>query len=203
MCDAAALAPASLRPDLAMHTGLPASAALASRAVKRGAFFTPSMYRQTTSVNGSSIRYSKKSLRSRSAWLPTEMVDEKPAPISTPREIIAPIIAPLWLARPMPPLGSDSIDPITTPVVAQRLCCVFIRPMQFGPIRRMPPARAMATSASSCARPAGPASAKPAVMHSAHFTPLATHSSTVFFTCAWGTSRIARSTSPGHSSTDA
>ena len=43
VCEAAALAPASLRPDLAMHTGLPAAAARSSRAVKRGASFTPSM----------------------------------------------------------------------------------------------------------------------------------------------------------------
>ena len=202
VCEAAALAPASLRPDLAMHTGLPAAAARASSAVKRGAFLTPSMYRQTTSVSGSSIRYSKKSFRSMSAWLPTDTALEKPAPTSTPREIMAPISAPLWLARPMPPRGNSVSVPITTPVVAHRLWWAFIRPMQLGPISRTPPARARATRASSSARPSGPVSAKPAVMHSAQPTPLATQSSTAARTCWRGTRRMARSTGPGQSRTD-
>lgn len=67
-----------------------------------------------TCVAGSSIKYSKKSQSSRSAWLPTETHELNPAPISKPRMSIDPIKAPLWLTSPMLPDGRCVMVPSAT-----------------------------------------------------------------------------------------
>ena len=75
---------------------------------------------------------------------------------------------------------------------------VFIRPMQFGPIRRAPAARTFSNIARSDARPSSLVSPNPALITTSPRTPLARHSSTTCATCAAGTAMTATSTGARH-----
>jgi hypothetical protein len=74
-------------------------------------------------------------------------------------------------------------------------------PRQLGPMIRMPRSRARSVTRCCKARPSSSTSAKPALKMMAARTPSSAHSSSTPSTSAAGTLTIARSTSPGTSST--
>ena len=73
----------------------------------------------------------------------------------------------------------------------------FCMPMQFGPIRRMPCRRALATMRASTAAPFGPVSLKPAVITTTPPTRFRAHCARVRGTSSFGTAITARSTRSG------
>ena len=99
--------------------------------------------------------------------------------------------APLWL-RMVTPEKADStllmrVKEATSPARASR------KPMQFGPISRMPAPRAMATISRCMAAPSGPASAKPELSTTAARAPASADWRTAATTPAAGTATMARS----------
>ena len=84
--------------------------------------------------------------------------------------------------RAMRPAGSVSASSAALTEQAMR-AFRFTTPMEFGPSRRSPAARAVATSRSCSARPSGPASAKPSARTQAAGMPLAATALTTPSTC--------------------
>ncbi len=82
---------------------------------------------------------------------------------------------------------NEATWPVPTPTV----------PMQFGPTRRMAPARARRSTSACSAAPPAPVSAKPADATTATGTPAATQSSTADGTRSAATISRARSTGLG------
>ena len=80
---------------------------------------------------------------------------------------------------------------------------VLSTPMQFGPTRRIPAARARSRRRRSTARPSAPVSAKPAVITTTPRTPDRAHSSIASSTAAAGTATTARSIETGRMWTSA
>ena len=74
-------------------------------------------------------------------------------------------------------------------------------PRQFGPMTRIPLARASVTSSRCAASPSGPVSAKPLDTTTRPRTPFWVHCSTTSRTVLAGVATTARSTSSGMSST--
>ena len=97
--------------------------------------------------------------------------------------------APLWLIKPTLPRRA-----MVVANVAFRPEVGLITPRQFGPMIRMFPRRACASSWRSNSTPAGPVSLNPAEMTMAPFTPTSTHSRIMFGTVIAGVTTTARST---------
>ena len=83
--------------------------------------------------------------------------------------------------------------------VALRPVSGLITPRQFGPMMRMRPRRASASTFASSSTPAGPVSLKPAEMMIAFGTPPSTHSPIIAGTVGAGVTMTARSTGSGTS----
>src|SRR4030043_923700 len=77
------------------------------------------------------------------------------------------------------------------------------KPMQLGPMKRIPPFLAILKTSSCSFLPSSPISAKPAEIIPPAFTPLATHSSMTEATMGAGIQKTARPTGPGISATRA
>ncbi len=105
---------------------------------------------------GSSSQYCSRSLPETSERLPTEAKDETPRPRRWAASSSATPMAPDWQKIPNPPRSGG-----TGASEAFSGCSgsVLIRPNAFGPITRMPAARAWRTSARWRSRPSGPVSA--------------------------------------------
>jgi hypothetical protein len=100
--------------------------------------------------------------------------------------------APLWLRNATLPLLA-----IPEAKVALSPETGFITPRQFGPITRIFPRRAAASTCRSSSTPAGPISLNPAEMMMAPFTPTSTQSLMTPTTFAAGVTTTARSTFSG------
>ena len=148
-----------------------------------------------TRVFGSWSMYSMRSQTPRSDWLPSDTQTLKPMPVSWARSNIETISAPLWLTRPTWPRGISS-DSSTRDDVRASGCQGLMRPMQLGPIIRMPAARASRAISASRRAPSGPASAKPVVMTTAQRTPARPHSRSAGRRTSRPTAKSATSTGP-------
>ena len=107
--------------------------------------------------------------------------------------------APLWDTKPTVPAGTSARPKVA---VSEISGSELTTPMQFGPTSRIPLARQTSSSSPSRASPAGPASAKPAVMTSSADTPASPQLRATSGTLAAGTATIARSTGSGMSLID-
>ncbi len=148
---------------------------------------------------GSSSQYCSRSLPETSARLPTEAKEETPSPRRCAASSSATPIAPDWQKIPnRPAIGSAGASEALSGCSG----AVLTRPNAFGPITRIPAARAWRTSARCRSRPSEPVSAYPAVTTTSPCTPCAPHSATTAGTACTGTATTARSTGPGISSTE-
>ncbi len=147
---------------------------------------------------GSSSQYCNRSLPLTSARLPADTnvdspIARRPADWSAARPR-----APASEKNPARPLGGSA----SANVALSRISgAVLMTPRQFGPITRIPLARAVATSARSAARPAAPCSLNPPDMTTSPRTRLRAHSSITCATAGAGTASTARSMSSGTSLT--
>ena len=149
-------------------------------------------------MRGSCSQNSSRSLAVMSARLPTETKDETPTPFAAARSIRARPSAPLWVTKPMSPVGGS-----LGAKVALRRCAgsVLRMPRQLGPTSLMPASRQMSSNSRSRRAPSGPASAKPADRTTRARAPATAHSRATARTAAAGTAITARSTAPAISST--
>ena len=145
-------------------------------------------------MSGSCSQYSSRSLPETSALLPTLMKWRMPMPrlrawsrMATPR-------APDCDEKATLPAGGQTGAKVASSCTSGS---VFTRPRQLGPTRRMPKRRARRSTSSCSARPAGPTSAKPALITTRAWTPLRPQSSTASATWSLGTASTARSTGSG------
>ena len=107
---------------------------------------------------------------------------ENPIPRAAPRAMMAPIIEPdceTKASRPGSSVGASQAAFTVQAMPAFR----FITPMEFGPSRRSPARRAVASSRACSAWPSGPASAKPSARMQAAGMPLAATASITPSTC--------------------
>ena len=149
-----------------------------------------------TRVSGSSAAASRTSDSVRSAWLPSVAKSEKPTRRSRAQSRIAVASAPECERNAMPPASGM---PGANVALSRREG--RIQPRQFGPSTRMG-CCSQARSSASRARPASPASRKPAEITTAPPTPLATHSLSAGRTAGAGTAITARSTGPSTARSD-
>ncbi len=199
VCEAAALAPAAVRPDFTARMGL---VAVTRRAIctKRFGFPKLSRYIRMTLVRSSCSQYSSRSLPETSALFPSEANIDRPSPRSRIAASTASPSAPDCDEKAMFP-GSGVVDE----KVACRLMegSVLMTPMQLGPTMRIPYFLETASSADSSDAPDSPISLNPAVITMRPRTPFRPQDSAAATACWLGTTRMARSTGPGMSSTEA
>ena len=96
VCEAAAMAPRSDRPDLMTTTGI-FWVVFLTASMSRSPSRTPSMYIKTIFVWGSVTRYSRRSASSTSVLFPTETMAERPMFSTEVLPIMATPRAPLWV----------------------------------------------------------------------------------------------------------
>ena len=126
-------------------------------------------------MSGSSTMVSATSATVRSHSFPIETIFAKPIPRSPPREMKVPNRLPDCEMTEYPPAGNSGSSMMVLAVSASDGLIPMI-PMQFGPIRRTPPARAISTISSCRARPFSPTSAKLAVKMVAMEAPISAQS---------------------------
>ena len=189
VCEAAACCPAAERPACTVSTGIWCATRRAVRANLRG-LPNDSMYKMASRVTPSCSHHSSMSLLETSSLLPTDANEEMPMPSrdSWPAS-----------AKPSPP------DCVTSPAVpgcgwvaanvASRPEPGTAMPKQFGPTRRIPWRRQIASKSAD----AGASS--PAVITTMAFTPLAPQASATSMTPAGGMAITARSGASGNSAT--
>ncbi len=191
-------------PPCTTTSGLTAAVRRASRVNLRGLPIV-SRYIRATSVSGSSYQYCRTSLPETSARLPADTkVDTPVTPVTPPprrcsRDSSAMPMAPDCANRPMRPgRGISGAREALRRTSGE----VLTIPKAFGPMIRMPYARACRTRARWRSRPSGPLSAYPAEMTTRPCTPCSPHSVTTSGTCSAGTATTARSTGPSMSRTE-
>ncbi len=198
VCDAAARAPAAVRPDLTASTGF---LRVTRRQIcrKRSGLPKLSRYIRMTRVCASSSQHSSRSLPETSALLPRDTNIDRPRPRS-------PSIA--RIASPRAPDCEENATLPATGSLAEKEACsrtagsMFMIPMQLGPTIRILNFLARSTTSRSIAAPAAPVSLKPAVMMTIDCTPLRPQDSTAPSTAGRGTAITARSIGSGMASTD-
>ncbi len=196
VCDAAARAPARLRPLRMARIGFERATRPATRANLRG-LPNDSRYSSTTSVSGSSSQNSSRSFDETSALLPIDTNADRPRPRCSDCSSSARPSAPLCDEKATRPAGNAR-----RANVALRRFPVDAMPRQFGPIRRAPWARTSASSSSWRATPSVPVSANPAeTTHSARI-PARSAERAASITCSPGTQITASSTGSGISPTE-
>ncbi len=154
VCEEAARAPSSVRPDLTIRIGFFRPIRLAI-SVKRRGLPNDSRYMQMTFVSGSSSQCSSRSLPLTSALLPIETNWVSPMPSVAATFRIATPSAPDWLTKPIEPGRAWVGEKVASSEISG---AVLITPMQLGPIIRTPAARTRALSFISSARPSAPVS---------------------------------------------
>ena len=187
------------RPDFTATIGLDREVRRAIRLNLRG-LPMDSRYSSSTSVAGSSSQYWIRSLPLTSARLPAETKVDSPRPRDTIVSSSATPSAPDWLKKPIRPRPGITGD---SDALSDTAGSVLSTPRQFGPITRIPLARARVTRVRCSCRPAPPTSANPDETTTRPSTPFAAQSSATSRTAAGGTATSARSTSPGMSLTRA
>jgi hypothetical protein len=185
-----------LRPDFTATIGFVLATRCDSHELPRIA--ERSRYNAMTDVAMSLSRYRSRSLPEMSALLPTDTKLEMPMPrraLSSTNERPS---APDWVMKAtLPGIGSTGANVAFIRIEAS----VLARPMQLGPITRMPYFRAVFTSDASTARPSLPSSANPELMITMPPTCAAPHSAITPATASAGTAMIARSGGVGVSPT--
>ena len=149
---------------------------------------------------GSSSQNCIRSLADTSARLPAETKVDRPKPRRITVSSSGMPSAPDWEKKPIRPRPGITGD---SEALSDRAGSVLMTPRQFGPITRIPLARASATSSRCSSRPSGPASANPPLTTTRPSTPWPAQSRTTSSTWAAGTATSARSTGPGRSATEA
>ena len=174
-------------------TGLVRPSRRAIRANLRG-LPKPCRCSTTTSVRASACQCCSRSLPDTSARSPIDTNADSPSERRSASARKVPASAPDWDRTPTRPTGGA----VPAKVACRRIAgSVLTTPMAFGPISRMPPARASRTTSSSRARPSGPASAKPPDTTTRPRTRLSAQARTTSATSAAGTAMTARSTASG------
>jgi hypothetical protein len=173
-------------------------ASATSRVADRKARASPtvSMYRTMASVCGSSPRWSMRSPQPTSAIDPSETIVLKPTCSRRLQSRMAVMSAPLCPTNATRPRRA-----IVVANVAFRPDTGLMTPRQFGPMSRMPCARACSTSARSSAAPSGPTSLKPAEMTMTFRHPARPQSATRSGIVAGGVTMTASSGRSGRSLT--
>ncbi len=147
-------------------------------------------------VCGSSTSISVISPTLMSDSLPTETSFEKPRPRPWPRDMRLPIMLPLCDTIATGP-GATSAFSSTALTDSARCAWVLTSPMQLGPSRRTPLARASLSSSACRWRPASPVSAKPSLKMVTTGTRFSQHWATAPSTASVGTMMKAWSTATG------
>ena len=133
-----------------------------------------------------------------SALFPTDTKLEIPIPRLAFSSISEMPSAPDWVMNAtLPGIGSTGANVAFIRIDGS----VLARPMQFGPMTRIPYRRAVLTSEVSTARPSAPSSANPALMITTPPTWAAPHSAITSATASAGTAMIATSGRVGVSPT--
>ncbi|CAB4872590.1 unannotated protein [freshwater metagenome] len=190
VCEAAAFAPASLRPALTTAIGFIA-AALASALMS----LSDSMYISTASTEGSSTNCAATSTAVISASLPVVTAIPIGTPRSSPNESAPKPSAPDWLTSAILPAGIGvAVEENTGLKVANTRAGPPTAPMQLGPTSRMPCARATRTNSACAFAPSAPVSANPDVITMHTEVPTWAQSVTAASTAEAGTITRAKST---------
>ena len=148
----------------------------------------------------SSSQYCSRSLPDTSARLPAETKVETPIPRLVADASTCTPSAPDWLNSASPP-GAGRVG--ASEALSRMSSSVLITPNEFGPITRIPWARARRTSARWRRTPRASSSAKPSEITSRTRAPASAQSLTTSSTTAAGTAMTAMSTTPGTSVTRA
>ncbi len=192
VCERAARLPARPEPPASSRTGLPASAAAATKA---SPFRKSSQYSAISLVGRCAASVPTSSATSTSAWFPSDTKRENPRPESAASRPSSSARFPLCETRPIDPPGS-SFETSRSALPASKM------PRQFGPTSTAPAARTRSTTARSRSAPSPPSSPRPAVIATRALAPTASEAPTDSSNEAAGTTSATSSGASGSSSSE-